>query len=100
MSTCRGTWRDGHVPADVGVLASVHLAYCSHAPSDRCGVIGGQPHYFDDCGEFEPPRPGFEPPPEPPVRDGRAAWIYDWDGVFARLDAGESMCTILREHLS
>lgn len=96
MSTCRGTYRDEHVPADVGVLATVHLAYCSHAPSDRC-AIGEAPHYFDQCGEFDPIRPGFEPPPELPIRAGRPPLIYDWDTIFGRLERGESMYAILAE---
>jgi hypothetical protein len=97
MSTCRGTYRDDHVPSDVGVLACVQFACCSHAPTERCAEYGDQPHFFDQCGEFEPPRPGFEPPPEPKARAGRAPWIYDWDMVYVRLARGESVYTILQE---
>lgn len=100
MSTCSGTWRDDHVPSDVGVLITVGGAttYVDHrGPTDRCPHAS--PHEMVQCLEFEPVRSGFEPPSDPP-RGSRLHQITDrlWDHIFNEMDRGVSFLTLLHEH--
>lgn len=101
MSTCSGTWRDARVPFDVGVLVCVKHEWVSHDVSARCDIGGGQPHVFAECGEFDASRPDFvQLQPAPGPQRPASVWVLDWDSIFARLDAGESMFTILAEHVA
>lgn len=85
-------------PHDAGevVLAAVApVFYVMHTWRERCPTE--EPHMCDSCGEFEPPRLGYEPDPEPPRLEKVIRWMRDWDSIYARLDAGASMFSLLDE---
>lgn len=102
MSTCKGTYRDEWVPSDVGVLVLVGGGadpLVTHVRSSACDHQH-LPHYMSQCGEFEPVRSGFEPPPEPPRGHRLPMMPFDWDPIFDRLAIGESIYSILKDYAS
>jgi hypothetical protein len=83
MTTCRGTWNDERVPNAPGLVltlahASPLRAMVMHYATDRCPCA--EPHEMQACGEFDAPRVGFEPDPEPLGPWPRPRLKYDWSG--------------------
>jgi hypothetical protein len=73
MSTCKGCYRDIRIPRwdEPGTVLMV-IGYedggaddpwVGHRSTLRCDVDQA-PHRMSECGEFDPPRPGFAPRPE------------------------------------
>lgn len=87
MSTCRGCWGDdlAHVPGVVLTTVAGPDPMAMHRASARCPIA--EPHRMAICGEFDPPRPGYEPAPELPRGPFlRQMHSGDWDRYFAQLD--------------
>lgn len=94
MSTCAGCHGDARVPHDAGLVLVV-IGYQDggaddplvwHAAPTWC-AHGDRPHRMSQCGEFEPPRPGFAPDADPPrstaARSGSKLMHWsDWGRYF------------------
>lgn len=76
------------------ITIDVGFSWVLHRASSRCEYEA--PHHIDDCGEFDPPRPGHEPVTALPRRPLR--YMFDWSYIFAELARGRSMFSLVEEY--
>lgn len=81
------------VTSDSEIILDVGYSWVTHRITDRCERQ--EPHAIDECGEFDPPRPGYEPPAELPRRPLR--YMTNWPYTFDALARGVSIFDLISE---